>query len=168
MGACADTDADDRRADEGFERGVAVERDEGLRRWAARGTDPKSDVEPDGRRGGNDGVHEEIRCGRRGRAVRGDQRQVPEVTRIAVGVTAGLQGAVVIVKSHGKRSEYHEQYCRERREPPQRNHAPNSEGKPRRSQGTSPCSLRSPSLGRSDMFLGVPPTPSGFASGDGT
>ena len=84
-------------------RDGAGEGDEGLRRWAARGTDPESDVQLAGRRGGNDGVGDEIRCGRRGRAVRRDYRQVAKVTRITVRVTVGLRVGVVLVESGADR-----------------------------------------------------------------
>ena len=100
---------------------TGLEGDERLRWRAARGTDSDRDVHLAGR-GGNDGVRDEIRCGRRGRAVRGDHRQVAEVTPITVRVTVGLRVRVVLVESDANRREHHEQYCSRCRGPPQRNH----------------------------------------------
>ena len=113
---------------------VAGERDEGLRRWAARGKDAESNVQLAGRRGGNDGVRDGIRCGRRGRAGRGDHGQVAKVTRITVRVTVGLRVGVVLVESGANRREHHEQYRSDCRDPPRRNHAPIQGGMAGRSQ----------------------------------
>ena len=105
-----------------------------LRGRATRGTDAKSHAPLAVRVGGNDGVGDEIRRRRRGRAVGLDSRQVPEVTGIAVHVTGGPHVGVVLVESnaHRRQREHHEQCRSYRRRPLQR--LPIEEVKASRSQ----------------------------------
>ena len=115
-----------------------------LRGRAARETDAESRKPFAVTVGGYDGVGDEIRDGRRRRAVGLDPRQVPEVTGVAVRVTGGLCVDVVIVERDAQRRQrdHDEQRGSRYGHPLQRHHPPIEAQKARRSQARPGCTTR--------------------------
>jgi len=94
-----------------------------LRRRAARGTDTDRHAPFAVRGRGSDRVGDQTRCGRRGRAVGHDSRQVSKVTAVAVRVTGGLRVSLVLVEREAGRDERDEQNRSQCQGPAQPHHA---------------------------------------------